>query len=406
MYQFKTDEMRVPAKIWSTEGEIEEGCLQQVRNLAALPFAHHHVVLNPDGHLGYGMPVGGVLAAKGYIVPNAVGVDISCGMIARRTNLHAEQLQEPHKSGGTVIQNVLGQIMRAVPVGMPPGGVHKEPQPLGDELSALLYPVETGPPGIVKALGVAPYQLGTLGSGNHFIELQVDESNQVWVMLHSGSRALGKAVCDHFNKQADELNERYFSVVPKKWELAFLPIDDELGRQYLTWLDICLKYGELNRQRMVERVTNALASVTPDIEIEETIQTHHNYAALENHFSANVWVHRKGACRARAGELVIIPGSMETGSYIARGLGNAESLQSCSHGAGRRMSRTAARKVRTVQDMVESMKAKGIALATHKVGSVLDEAGHAYKNVDDVMALQQDLVAPVHKLRPLGVVKG
>ena len=400
---FDPTTQRVPIYAWLDD--VESGALDQARNLANLPFAAHHVALMPDTHQGYGMPVGGVLAAKDHIIPHAVGYDIGCGMVARRTSLRAEDLQAKHSGHSTVLQAALGTIMRSVPVGLPPGGVHKTPQ-FWNPPEASIPTIETGPQPLVQAWKKGAYQLGTLGSGNHFIEVQADERDQVWLMLHSGSRALGKEVCDYFNAKAIAYTQREHPEVPKAWGLAFLPADDEDGQAYIAWMNLCLAYAEQNRALMVERVTEALAAVDGDLQIEATIQTHHNYAALERHFGADVWVHRKGACRARDGELMIIPGSMETGSYIGRGKGNPQGFESCSHGAGRRLSRSAARKARTVQDMVESMKRKGIALATHKVDSVLDEAGHAYKDVESVMAQEADLVEPVYRLRPLGVVKG
>jgi tRNA-splicing ligase RtcB len=400
---FDPTTQRVPIKAWAQE--IEAGALEQARHLAQLPFAFQHVALMPDVHQGYGMPVGGVLAARDTIVPNAVGVDIGCGMIARRTSLRVEQVLAPHRGRGTVLTAALGAIMRAVPVGLRPGGSHKTAQVwnLPDEFAPV---IEGAPVPLARAWERSAFQLGTLGSGNHFIEVQADEADRVWLMLHSGSRALGKAVCDHFNAEAVALNRGEGSSVPPAWQLAHLRTDAPLGRRYIQWMSLCLAYAEQNRALMMERVAGALESAAGAFAVEEAIQTHHNYAALERHFDQEVWVHRKGACRAREGELLIIPGSMETGSYIGRGLGSAESFQSCSHGAGRTMSRGAARKARTVQDMIESMNRKGIALATHKVESVLDEAGHAYKDVESVMAQEADLVEPVHRLRPLGVVKG
>jgi tRNA-splicing ligase RtcB len=400
---YDRERQRVPIMSWADE--IEAGALEQALHLAQLPFAFHHIALAPDVHQGYGMPVGGVLAASGTIVPNAVGVDIGCGMIARRTSLRVEQVQAAHGGQGTVLTAALGNVMRDVPVGLPPGGSHKKAQvwDLPDEFSSV---VEHAPEPLVKAWERSAFQLGTLGSGNHFIEVQADEEGGVWLMLHSGSRALGKAVCDYFNAEAVALNQRQQSSVPKAWQLAHLATDEPLGQRYIDWMNLCLAYAEQNRALMMERVTGALSAAAGAFEIEETIQTHHNYAARESHFGADVWVHRKGACRARAGEMLIIPGSMETGSYIGRGLGNPESFESCSHGAGRAMSRGAARRARTVQDMVESMNRQGIALATHKMESALDEAGHAYHDIEEVMTNQQQLVVPVVKLRPLGVVKG
>jgi tRNA-splicing ligase RtcB len=268
------------------------------------------------------------------------------------------------------------------------------------------------PPELAKAWAAAAYQLGTLGGGNHFLEVQADEEGFVWLMLHSGSRALGKHVCDYFNIRAQQLNERYHAEVPRSAQLAFLPEDDPLGASYLAWMRLCMAYALENRHQMlnaaVEALFTAVRGVAPDdgYLITEAVDTHHNYADHEHHFGADVLVHRKGAVRARAGEMVIIPGSMETGSYIARGLGNREAFETCSHGAGRRLSRTAAKKERTAKEVAAALKVKGIEIAKRGMGDVAEEAGHAYKDVDQVMRDSADLVEPVYRLRPLGVMKG
>ena len=384
--------------------------MEQVCHLAQLPFAFKRIAIMSDCHAGYGMPVGGVFAAKHEVMPYAIGVDIGCGVSAWRTDVRSETLREPHTGQGTKLQAVVSRIQRNIPTGLPPRGVHKLPQNVDTLASSTPFAAlgDDGrwPEALKGAWGAAAYQIGTLGSGNHFLELDTDEEGFVWLMLHSGSRALGKTVCDHFNATAIGLNERYHSVVPKAWQLAFLPADSDEGRAYLAWMGVCLAYAEENRNRMLASMAAALGAEVPDAGVTEQIETHHNYAALENHFGANVWVHRKGACRARQGDPVLVPGSMETGSYVCRGLGNVESFCSSAHGAGRTMSRTAARKARTVQDMVESLRRKGIVLATHKVEAVLDEAGHSYKDVATVIANQADLAEVVHTLTPLGVIKG
>ena len=402
----------VPIKAWLED--VESGAMEQALHLARLPFAFRHVALMPDTHQGYGMPVGGVLAAKGYVIPNAVGVDIGCGMQARRTNIKAKSLAARHKDHGTLLKAILGDLLRDVPNGNGPAGSHRAPQAwdfLGEnpEFAAL---VERAPDSLKKAWAHGAHQLGTLGGGNHFIELCLDESQNVWVMLHSGSRALGKAVCDHFNAVARKMNERFHSEVPREWQLAYLSLDSDEGREYVAWMRLCLRYAEENRKRMLEVALDRLIERVrvnqpeKELEITESVDTHHNYATLEHHFGEDVLVHRKGSVRARAGELVVIPGSMETGSYVARGLGNAESFQTCSHGAGRRLSRTAALRARTSEHVLGAMRRKGIELAKRSHKDVAEEAGHAYKYVDEVMANQRDLVEPLYKLKPLGVVKG
>jgi tRNA-splicing ligase RtcB len=403
---------RVPIKVWASD--LDEGTLAQAQNLARLPFAVGHIALMPDAHLGYGMPIGGVLAARDFVIPNAVGVDIGCGMHARRTNIEAGRLMESHPGQGTVLRAVLGQVQRAVPAGNGPAGNHPEPKPLhmltADPEVALL--LADAPPDLAQAWQESAYQLGTLGGGNHFIEVQADEEGFVWLMLHSGSRALGRHVCEHFNRLAHDLAIRSHAEVPRDAQLAFLSTQTAEGQAYLAWMRLCMAYALENRRRMLDAAVEALFTTVRGVAPEqrflltEAVDTHHNYADVEHHFGEDVYVHRKGAVRARQGELVIIPGSMETGSYIARGLGNRESFETCSHGAGRRLSRTAAKKQRTVQDVVEAMRRKGIALAKRSMTDVAEEAGHAYKDVDQVMRDSADLVAPVYRLRPLGVLKG
>ena len=406
---------RVPIKAWLDD--LESGALEQALNLSRLPFAHKHIALMPDAHQGYGMPVGGVLAAKGYVIPNAVGVDIGCGMQARRTTIKARSLAARHsgKGGkGTVLQAILAALLRDVPNGNGPVGSHRAPQPHAlldghPEFAAL---VERAPQSLQKAWAHGAYQLGTLGGGNHFLEVQEDEDGFVWVMLHSGSRALGKAVCDHFNAAARELNASLHSQVPREWQLSYLPLDSDEGQEYVAWMRLCLRYAEENRARMLsvalDRLIEEVRANQPDkeLEITESIDTHHNYASLERHFGEDVLVHRKGSVCARAGELVVIPGSMETGSYVARGLGHPDAFESCSHGAGRRLSRTAALRARTSEHVLDALRRKGIELAKRSHKDVAEEAGHAYKDVDEVMSRQRDLVEPLHKLKPLGVVKG
>jgi tRNA-splicing ligase RtcB len=404
----------IPLKAWLDD--IEPGALQQAINLARLPFAVHHVALMPDVHQGYGMPVGGVLATKGYVIPNAVGVDIGCGMQARRTSVRARWLTARHRTHDTVLKAVLNGIQRDVPSGNGPIGNRKTPQPWpASAMRELEAAIEGAPAALRAAWERAAYQLGTLGGGNHFVELQEDEDGFVWVMLHSGSRALGKHVCDHFNaiaRQYDDPATGVASTAARKADLAYLPLDSDEGQAYVAWMHLCLRYAEENRQRMLDVAISHLFEAAqmnrPDepFEITEAVDTHHNYATAERHFGEEALVHRKGAVRARAGEMVIIPGSMETGSYVARGLGNPESFQSCSHGAGRRLSRGAALRSRTAEQVIKSLRDKGIELAKRSHKDVAEEAGHAYKDVDDVIRHQSDLVEPVYKLKPIGVVKG
>ena len=409
---YDPDRQRVPIKVWASD--VDEATLDQARNAAALPFASAHVALMPDAHLGYSLPVGGVLATAGYVIPTAVGVDAGCGMHARRTNIEAGRLKEPHPGQGTVLRAVLNQIQRAVPAGNGPAGNHNAPKEWVDiladpDVTALL---DWAPPELATAWQRSGYQLGTLGGGNHFFEVQEDENGLVWLMLHSGSRALGRHVCDYYHALAMDFDRQHGLGDAARTQLAALPVESGAGQDYIAWMRLCMAYALENRRRMldagVEALFSAVRGVAPEHEylITEAVDTHHNYADLEHHFGEDVYVHRKGAVRAREGEMVIIPGSMETGSYIARGKGNKESFETCSHGAGRRLSRGAAKRERSAQDVIESLKRKGIALAKRSTADVAEEAGHAYKDVDQVLKDSADLVEPVYRLRPLGVMKG
>lgn len=376
-----------PIKLWLDD--IEAGALAQARNLANLPFAFRHVAIMPDAHQGYGMPIGGVLATKGTIVPNAVGVDIGCGMCAVRTDKKA------FFTDTYDLQKIVEIIQRTIPTGFNWNKTSQE-----DSMPM----IARGPhPVIYEQWNRATLQLGSLGGGNHFIEIQRGSDGFIWLMIHSGSRNLGKQVADFYNKKAVELNERYFSSVPKEWQLAFFPQDSLEFGNYRSEMNYCVDFALANRQIMMARMKDAFLAVLPDTRFDEPINIAHNYAAMENHFGENVMVHRKGATSARLGQIGIIPGSQGTRSYIVRGLGNTESFQSCSHGAGRKMGRSAARK--TLDLAKEQAAMAGII---HSMNSTedLDEAPGAYKDIDTVMANQLDLVEIVTELVPLAVIKG
>lgn len=374
-----------PIKSWCENPE--DGCIEQAKNLANLPFAFKHIALMPDTHQGYGMPIGGVLATKGVVIPNAVGVDIGCGMRAAKTELRVDDLPVEK------LKAVMGEIRKAIPVGF---AHQKEPCPKAamPEFDPGMNPV------CIREFESARHQLGTLGGGNHFIEIQRDQDGNIWVMIHSGSRNLGKQVCDHYNKVAKDLNARWHSAVDPKWDLAFLPLDSTEGKKYIKEMDFCLEFARGNRELMMHRVLGCLGSTKA-----AAADVHHNYAAWENHFGENVIVHRKGATAARAGEFGIIPGSQGTASYIVEGLGNPESFMSCSHGAGRRMGRKEAERKLDLAEEIRRMDEKGILHGIRGKGD-LDEAAGAYKDIDTVMAEQADLVKIVTRLEPMGVIKG
>lgn len=394
MNRFKEEGMRVPVFNWADQ--VEETAMVQIRNLAKLPFAFHHIAIMPDCHSGYGMPIGGVLATQNVVIPNAVGVDIGCGMCAMKTSLKAEQLP-PQKIkeifGGTAD----GGIRSIVPVGFS----HQNKA----ESESLLPPLKGEYYIINQEYQSARKQIGTLGGGNHFIEIQRDEEDWVWIMIHSGSRNLGLKVANHYNKIASDLNERYFSSVTKKQELAFLPVLSSEAQLYLSEMQYCVDFAFANRKLMMERIFDVLNEQCGIKQDGTLINIAHNYALLENHFGQNVWVHRKGATLARKGTVGIIPGSQGTASYIVEGLGNPDSFMSCSHGAGRKMSRTKAISNLSLEKEISRMDSQRIVHGIRNKCD-LDESASAYKNIDEVMELQKDLVKIVHKLMPMGVIKG
>lgn len=393
MIVYKGDGYRVPVKSWCLD--MEDGAMTQVDHLAQLPFVYHHVAIMPDCHQGYGMPIGGVLATNGVVIPNAVGLDIGCGMYAVSTGLHKEEVSKYQ------LKHIMMLIRETVPVGFEH---QKEKQIKMPEFSTGNLQFETV--SIVdQQWESARKQLGTLGGGNHFIEIQYDEEDTIWYMVHSGSRNLGKQVADHYDKIAKQLNKRWFSSVDPKWDLAFLPIETQEAKQYMEEMKFCVEFAYSNRALMGERVEEAFYQVCNVQEFSEPINIAHNYAAWENHFGENVVVHRKGATRARQEEYGIIPGSQGTNSYIVEGLGNPDSFQSCSHGAGRKMGRKDATRRLDLEEEIKRLDDQGIIHGIRNV-SDLDEAAGAYKDVESVMGNQIDLVKPLVKLRPLAVIKG
>lgn len=264
---------------------------------------------------------------------------------------------------------------------------------------------------LVPLIQAGYYQIGTLGGGNHFIELQVDEEGYLGIMIHSGSRHLGKEICDYFHHTARDLNTKWYSEVPDEYRLAFLPVDTKEGKAYINWMNLALDYAYENRQRMLtitcEIVEQWLQKFTgQSIEFGQVINCHHNYASLENHYDENVWLHRKGATRVQAGEIAIIPGAMGSYSYIVEGLGNPLSFHTSSHGAGRAYSRKGAMEAFTTEEVILDLREQGVILGKFKKSDVAEESRFAYKDIDVVMENQKDLVKPVKKLKTIGVVKG
>ncbi len=401
---------RFPIKIWLKGLEnIEESCLEQAKHLASLPFIHKWVCLMPDTHTGKGMPIGGVIATNNVIIPNAVGVDIGCGMNFIDTNIQLDDIKEIITGNGSLIQLIINNFMRNIPVNQ---ARHKEKQPseVLDRALGELDKYEKNP-GLLPLIEDGYYQVGTLGGGNHFVELQADDDGYLCIMIHSGSRHMGKAVCDFFQNKARELNTKYYSMVPDEYRLAFLPVDSEKGREYIHWMQLSMDYAFENRARMMEVAKQAFYdAVTKHTQLNvvfgEEINCHHNYAAIENHFGKNVWVHRKGANRARVGDKAVIPGAMGSYSYVVKGLGNPDSFCSSSHGAGRAYSRTGAKQAFTVEQVMVDLKNQGVVLGKTKKQDVAEECRFAYKDIDTVMENQRDLVEPVRRLKTVGVLKG
>lgn len=381
---------RIPIKLWLND--MEDGAMAQAKNMAKLPFAFKHIAIMPDSHQGYGMPIGGVLATKGVIIPNAVGVDIGCGMCALKTSLTGIETDK--------LKTVMSGIRKLVPLGFEH---HKNAQ---DE--ELLPSIENLPSrGIVmRHLKASQKQIGTLGGGNHFIEIQKGSDGHIWIMIHSGSRNIGLKVADYYNKKAIELNQCWHSSVPKEWQLAFLPIETEEAKTYLAEMQFCVDFAFANRKLMMRNIVSAFNDAFGGtIEELDFINIAHNYARWENHFNQNVLIHRKGATSAKEGERGIIPGSQGTKSYIVRGKGNPESFMSCSHGAGRIMGRKQAQRSLDLDDEISKLNEQNIIHAIRSKQD-LDEAPGAYKNIDIVMENQKDLVDIDVELTPLAVIKG
>ncbi|MBQ4329276.1 MAG: RtcB family protein, partial [Lentisphaeria bacterium] len=317
----KSEGLPIHIKSWCRD--IEESAMAQAENLARHPALRRHVALMPDCHCGIGMPIGGVIAAKDAVIPAAVGVDIGCGMIAVETDIPAERLEDMRFR-----RAIHSRIKELIPAG--DGKMHKDPQ----EWDGFEEYIDTKGVDAQFIISLDRHNLGTLGGGNHFIEIQKSDSNFVWIMIHSGSRNLGKRIEEVYQEKAMQLCERFYTPLPTS-DLAFLPIQDEAGHNYFRDMNFALKYAFENRQRMMAKCKDVIAEFVPEVNFIREVNIHHNYAAFEEHFGETLCIHRKGATSAKLDEIGIIPGSMGTASYIVRGLGNPASFMSCSHGAGR-----------------------------------------------------------------------
>lgn len=393
-------------KAWVNGVPVEDRALQQLKNIAGLPFIHKHVAVMPDVHLGIGATVGSVIATRGAIVPAAVGVDLGCGMMACQLSLKGNQLPDH-------LGHIRDEIERAVPHGRTNNGDTGDrgawETPDAAVVSAFTGTLQDGlrkiverHPKLERDTRRALTQLGTLGTGNHFIEMCLDEQNHVWIMLHSGSRGTGGGIGNYFINRAREEMQRYFIHLPDV-DLAYLVEGTTLFNDYIDAIGWAQDYARINRELMMEATLQAISKHLPPFATGlQAVNCHHNYVAQENHFGSNVWVTRKGAVRARENDLGIIPGSMGAKSYIVRGKGDRESFCSCSHGAGRKMSRNQAEKLFTVEDHIAATE----GVECRKDVSVIDETPSAYKDIDAVMAAQSDLVEIVHTLKQVLCVKG
>jgi tRNA-splicing ligase RtcB len=382
---------KIPLLLWTDA--LEEEAMVQARHLANLECAFHHVAIMADAHVGYGMPIGGVLATVDAVIPNAVGVDIGCGMQAVRTGLAEVSIPQ--------LKRILAALRAAVPLGFKH---HRKPRPL----EAMPDPgtSERDLPVVAAEFDNARHQIGTLGGGNHFIEIQRGNDGRIWLMIHSGSRNLGYKVAGHYNDLAVQLAQKAGrGAVPKEWQLALLPLASSVGQRYLREMEYCVAFARANRGEMMAVLREIMVEATGCDRFDPPLDVAHNHAAGETHFSRPVWVHRKGATRAFASEYGIIPGCQGSRSYIVRGLGNPQSFMSCSHGAGRVLGRKQAQRVLDLREEIAKLE-KSNVLHSLRHRNDLEEAPGAYKNIGEVIANQLDLIEVAVELQPLAVLKG
>lgn len=405
-----------PVKIWAVKysnelgkyySALEDNTRLQVAMVARLPCAHGHIALMPDAHYGKGVPIGCVLPTKGAIIPNAVGVDIGCGMCAWNSGVLISDLDIrkllmewkdliPHGEGKSQAGNA--DILSKEKFKESINQLASRHEKMAEEYGNL-----EAPPDFEKFR----FQLGTLGGGNHFVELQKDKHGIAWVMIHSGSRGYGAKTAQQHHNSAKIMCRRYFSKLETE-DLAYLPVDSKEGQYYINAMQIAQDYAYHNREIMMHAAQSAIKNQVNDTNsFVDFINIHHNYATIENHGGENVWVHRKGATLARPQTQGIIPGSMTTKSYIVRGKGNKESMNSCSHGAGRNFSRSEAkRRVQEGVDPSQEFQLTSANVELYGTREATDELGSAYKDIDEVMSNQEDLVEIVEELFPVAVLKG
>lgn len=398
-------EQGVPIKSWTKGVPFEVDAQQQLKNIASLPFIHKWVAAMPDVHLGKGATVGSVIPTLGAVIPAAVGVDIGCGMMAVKTSLQAKDLPESLRQVRLAIEAAVPHgRSKQLRGGRDKGSWGETPKDVDQAWLPLMkqFDVLQEKHPVLKNTNNINH-LGTLGTGNHFIEICLDEAETVWVMLHSGSRGVGNRIGTHFIQLAKKDMEKWHIHLPDK-DLAYLPEGTDHFDEYVEAVEWAQQFARVNRQVMMARVIQAM-KVSLGVEFDasmEAVNCHHNYVSRENHFGSNVWLTRKGAVSARQGQLGIIPGSMGARSYIVRGLGNEDSFCSCSHGAGRVMSRTKAKQLVSLEEHVKATE----GVECRKDKDVIDETPAAYKNIDTVMEAQKDLVEVVYTLKQVVCVKG
>jgi tRNA-splicing ligase RtcB (3'-phosphate/5'-hydroxy nucleic acid ligase) len=393
-------------KAWVNGVQLEDAARAQLDNMASMPFIHKHIAIMPDVHWGMGATIGSVIATTDAIIPAAVGVDIGCGMIAQRTTLTASDLPDN-------LFALRSELERTIPHGRTNNGMAGDrgawfnvPDLQLNTFAGLipsLQPILDKHPSITKAAERAANHLGTLGGGNHFVEVCLDEENRVWIMLHSGSRGVGNKIGSYFIELAKKDMQKWFISLPDA-DLAYMPVGSEHFNDYMKAVHWAQDFARINRELMMQAALAALSKIVPKPFVCDcgAVNCHHNYVSHENHFGKNVWVTRKGAVSARNDELGIIPGSMGAKSFIVRGKGNPDAFCSCSHGAGRSMSRAEARRRFTIED--HAIATAGVEC--RKDDDVIDETPSAYKSIDAVMAAQDDLVSIVHTLKQVVCVKG
>jgi len=411
VFVYSATVQKKPIKIWLNSVEqVGSGCLEKSANLTNLPFIYKWPALMSNCQESSGLPVGGVMATEGVIVPNAVGQDIGCGVCFVQTDIPAHVLKI--EVGQTpLILAIVDCIMRNVPTGL---AQHQEKQVchtlsrVHDYLSS-----EHRIPELDHEIKLGFYQVASLGGEGHFIEIQEEEeTGLVGIMIHSGSRNLGPKIYSYFNEMAKTLNAQWYSSIPKEYDLAFFPEKTSAGQSYLHWMKLAVDFAAENREKMMARVKDILLNHVRKYadffgsEKGKMIDCHHNFVALENHYGQDVWVHRRGAIRAKKGDSAILPGCMGSYSYIVEGLGNPDSFESCSNGAGRRYSRKRAVEKYPVPSIMKDLKQDDITLGKINLDDVAEECRWAYNDIEDVIVQEQDLVKPVKRLKTIGVIKG